>query len=104
MAISRLEEFWRLYNQDFDLIFARDTDPIDLFCQQHNEQAQRALLRELNSFYDGVLCGRNSVRDLVKMGLEYVPSDDENPAIWLPPLIDYLAKKIANSGERQPKT
>lgn len=51
----RLEEFWRLYNQDFDLIFARDTDPIDLFCQQHNEQVQRALLRELKSFYDGVL-------------------------------------------------
>jgi hypothetical protein len=31
------------------------------------------------------------------MELEYVPSDDENPAIWLPPRIDYLAKKIANS-------
>jgi hypothetical protein len=92
-----LRELCELYTQDFDLVFQRDTDPVDLFCKQHNLQAQQELLGQLKEFYDGVLSGRNSIGDLVEMGLEYVPEGDRSLASWVPRLIKYLEGKITMS-------
>lgn len=97
MAAPILQKFCQLYGQDFDLIFDQDTDPIDLFCQQHSLQAQEELLGQLKDFYEGVLPGRNSIRDLVEMGLEYVPEGDRSLRTWMPRLIKYLEEKIAIS-------
>ena len=83
-----------LYMQDFDLVFQQETDPIDLFCQQHDVSDQKKLLAQMKSFYEGILSGKNSLNDLREMGLEYVPSDDLDPAVWLPPLIEHLEGKI----------
>lgn len=90
-----LEKFCELYTQDFDLVFEQDTDPVDLFCQQHSVQDQMMLLRQLRDFYEGVLVGRKSIRHLASMGLEYIPGNDRDPKVWLPPLIEYLERKIA---------
>ncbi len=87
-------EFWMLYLQDFDLVFEKDTDPIDMFCQQHDERDQRELLRHLTDFYAGVLLGRRSIRELVAMGLEYMPGDEQHPETWMPRLIQYLEEKL----------
>ena len=92
---AMLREFCMLYVQDFDVVFVRDTDPIDLFCQQHSKRAQEELLDELRSFCGDVLAGRKSVLDLVKMGLEYMPGDEQHPETWLPQLVNYLEERIA---------
>ena|SRR6185437_1594377 len=97
---TMLQQLCELYTQDFDLIFQRDTDPIDLFCQQHNIQVQTELLSQLKEFYESVLSGRESVRDLINMGLEYVPGAERDPRTWLPPLIKYLEGRIAASEGR----
>jgi hypothetical protein len=89
-----LREFWRLYVQDFDVVFERNTDPIDLFCQQHSRQAQEELLDELRGFCAEVLAGRRSVADLVNLGLEYMPGDEQHPETWLPQLVKYLEERI----------
>ena len=98
---TMLQELCQLYTQDFDLIFQRDTDPIDLFCQQHNIQAQEELLSQLKEFYEGILSGRKSIRDLINMGLEYTPGTERNPQTWLPPLIEYLDERIAISERKK---
>ena len=90
-----LRELCMLYVQDFDVVFERDTDPLDLFCKQHNKRAQEHLLNELRSFCSDVLAGRRSVRDLVGMGLEYMPGDEHHPETWLPKLVKYLEERIA---------
>ena len=38
-----LPKLCELYIQDFDLIFQEPTDPIDMFCQQHDLEDQEAL-------------------------------------------------------------
>ena len=91
---TMLQALCELYMQDFDLVFQRETDPIDLFCQQHDARDQKELLARMRRFHEGVLSGENSLNDLRAMGLEYIPGDDPNPAAWLPPLIRHLEKKI----------
>ena len=93
-----LVEFCGFYMQDHDLIYKRDTDPIDDFCGQHSIQEQKEALVQLKHFHKAVLSGSKSIDDLLNMGLGYIPSDDPDPAIWLPPLIEYLEGKITNSG------
>lgn len=93
-----LEKFCQLYTQDFDLVFERDTDPVDLFCQQHSPQDQMLLLQQLRDFYTGVLAGRKSIRHLESLGLEWAPGDDPDSKTWLPRLIEYLEQKIALHG------
>ena len=92
-----LAEFCGFYMQDHDLIYERDTDPIDDFCAQYNVQEQKEALAQLKDFREAVLAGKQNLQDLVSMGLGYIPGDDQNPATWLPALIDYLVGKIANS-------
>jgi hypothetical protein len=90
---KHLERLCQHYSQDFDLIFERETDPIDLFCQQHGLEDQRELLREMIAFYEGAVSGKSSLTDLVNMGLEYVPGDPESFA-WLRSLIEYLGENV----------
>src|SRR5271166_6449396 len=52
--MTMLQELCKFYTQDFDMIFERDTDPIDLFCQQDPVDAQEVLLDEF-SIGDGQL-------------------------------------------------
>ena len=94
---NMLAEFCGFYMQDHDLLYERNTDPIDDFCGQHNVREQKEALAQLKDFHKAVLSGSKSIDDLLNMGLGYIPGDDPNPATWLPPLIDYLAGKIANS-------
>lgn len=89
---SYLEALCQHYGQDFDLVFEKDTDPIDLFCRQHDVKAQQELLREMVEFYEGTQCGRNSLADLVSMGLEYRPGNRES-FDWFRKLIEYLSEK-----------
>jgi len=91
----RLTELFQLYTQDFDLLYERYTDPIDLFCLQHTPQEQRELLQEMQSFYREILLTTKSTRDLRDLGLEYIPGDDPSPEAWLPLLIGYLETKTA---------
>jgi hypothetical protein len=91
--MSYLEELCQHYSQDFDVIFERETDPIDLFCQQHDRGAQRELLHEMTEFYEGVLSGKKSMLDLINMGLEYVPGNRES-FTWFLSLIEHLKNKI----------
>jgi hypothetical protein len=93
-----LAEFCKFYSQDHDLLYERDTDPIDQFCEQHNVPEQQEALAQLKDFREAVLAGKRTVQDLVHMGLEYCPSDDRGLATWLQRLIDYLEGKIANPG------
>ena len=92
---AMLREFCRLYVQDFDVVFEHDTDPIDLFCQQHSRKAQEQLLDDLRGFCADVLAGRRSLGDLVDLGLEYMPGDEQHPETWLPQLVKYLEARIA---------
>lgn len=48
-----LQEHCIRYTQDFDLLFEHDTDPIDLFCQQHDAEQQKATAQPT----DRVSCG-----------------------------------------------
>jgi hypothetical protein len=91
---AMLKTLCELYSQDFDLIFEQDTDPIDMFCEQHSLADQEALLRQMKDFYHGVLLGKNSIRDLVGLGLEYVPEGDRSLRSWMPRLIAYLEGKL----------
>lgn len=84
-----------MYVQDFDVIFERDTDPIDLFCMQHSAQVQKQLLQEMKDFYQEVLAGKKRLKNIVNMGLGYLPWNDHSPEVWLPLLIRYLEKKTA---------
>ena len=97
---SMLQELCELYTQDFDLVFQPGTDPIDLFCQQHDVQAQEELLQQMKEFHQGILSGTKSVLDLVNMGLEYIPSTERDPRTWLPHLIKYLEGRIVISERR----
>jgi hypothetical protein len=90
---SLLGELFQLYTQDFDLLYDQYTDPIDIFCLQHNVQEQKELLQEMKILYQEILSGEKSNRDLRNMGLEYIPGDDLSPMAWLPPLIRYLEGK-----------
>jgi hypothetical protein len=95
LGMSRLlEDLFKWYVQDFDIVFERDTDPIDVFCQQHTDDEQRQLLKELRELYDDVLHGRASMRTILDMGLGYVPEGKSSPEAWLPRLGDYLERKI----------
>jgi hypothetical protein len=89
-----LERFFEMYIQDFDLVFARDTDPVDLFGLQHALSEQRQLLDELKALHQAVLSGRVKIGDIRNLGLEYVPGDERSPERWLPRLIAYLESKI----------
>jgi hypothetical protein len=93
-----LAEFFGFFIQDFDLIYERDTDPIDQFCSQHTIRDQKEALVQLKDFREAVLAEKRTVQDLVRMGLEWYPSDDHGLATWLQRLIDYLEGKIANAG------
>ena len=50
-----LEEFFGMYGQDFDIVFSRDTEPIDLFVAQHTNEEQEQLLQEIIALYDDIL-------------------------------------------------
>lgn len=92
-----LPKLCELYIQDFDLIFQEPTGPIDMFCQRYDMEDQEALLSELKKFHQQALSGTKSIENLVNMGLEYVPSTDHDPMVWLPAVIEYLSAKIAAS-------
>jgi len=96
-------EFWMLYIQDFDLVFDRDIDPVDLFCQQHDERDQQELLRHLTDFYAGVLSGQRSIQELVDLGLEYVPGDEQHPETWMPRLIERLKERMGYLANESPQ-
>jgi hypothetical protein len=91
---SLLEELLCMYMQDFELVFVRDTDPIDLFCQQHTSDEQRQLLCEMKELYDGVARGEVALRDIRNMGLEYLPGGEQEPKVWLPRFVEYLQEKV----------
>jgi len=91
-----LEKLFEMYTQDFDIVWEKDTDPIDLFCLQHTAQQQTQLLSEMKDLYQDVLSGQKTLRDIINMGLEYVP-DVRSPELWLPPLIKHLEKKITGA-------
>jgi hypothetical protein len=84
------------YSQDHDLLYERDTDPIDQFCDQHNVREQKEALGQLKDFRESVLAGKKTIRDLVNMGLEWFPSEDKDLDKWLLRLINYLEAKLAN--------
>lgn len=94
---TMLRELCMLYIQDFDVVFERETDPIDLFCEQHSRQAQEQLLDELRRYHADLRSGRRSIKDLVSMGMEYMPGDELQPETWLPHLITYLEEKIVST-------
>jgi hypothetical protein len=94
---TMLRKLCGFYIQDFDLIYERDTDPIDQFCNQHNVREQKEALGQLKDFREGVLAGKKTIRDLDKMGLGYFPSDDQDLEAWLLRVINYLGEKIANA-------
>lgn len=96
---QKLPDLLQLYSQDFDLIFQRDTDPIDYYCAQHSAQEQGDLLTEMNEVYQEVLRGEKSISDFVSMGLEYVPGEDRSPKSWLPRLIKHLEIRLSGSSE-----
>jgi hypothetical protein len=93
-----LAELCGFYIQDYDLIYERDTDPIDQFCDQHNVREQMEALAQLIDFRGGVLAGKRTVHDLVYMGLGWYPNVGLDLATWLQRLIDCLREKIANFG------
>ena len=93
---TMLEELCGFYIQDFDLIYERDTDPIDQFCDQHDIREQKEALGQLKDFRESALAGKKTVRDLVDMGLGYIPNDSQDLETWLPRMIDYLEHKIAD--------
>ena len=76
-----LQELCIRYAKDFDLLFEHDTNPIDLFCKQRDAEQQRRLLSQLTEFHAGALAGRNSIRDLTSMGMEYIPADQRDTKI-----------------------
>lgn len=88
-----LKTLCELYSQDFDLLFERATDPIDMFCEQYGTQAQNGLLREMITFYRDTQSGERTLKDLVDMGLEWDPGDG-NSFDWFRSLIDYLEAKL----------
>ncbi len=92
-----LPKLCELYIQDFDLIFQEPTDPIDMFCQQHDLEDQEVLLNELNKFHQDAISGTKSIENLINMGMEYIPGIEHDPRTWLPALIEYLGAKIAAS-------
>jgi hypothetical protein len=92
-----LAELCGFYIQDYDLIYERDTDPIDQFCDQHTVRDQKEALAQLKDFREAVLAGKRTLQDLVYMGLGWHPLGDLDLATWLQRLIDYLEGKIANS-------
>jgi len=55
-------KFFELYVQDFDLVFEKATDPIDLFCQQNSRDTQRQLLIELNELRTQIFEGKKTLR------------------------------------------
>ena len=91
-----MRELMIMYVQDFDIVFEEITDPVELFCRQHNARERNQLLIEMKDFYADVLAGKRSARDLIRLGLEYVPHGDWTLRSWFPKLIGYL--------ETQPET
>ena len=92
-----LQKLCELYVRDFDLVFQQGSDPVDLFCQQHDARDQRAWLGQVKGFHKEVLLGKKSIKDLRKMGLEYVPDDEPDPATWLPLPVGHLEGKMPRS-------
>ena len=89
-----LEAFFIMYAQDFDLVFTHDTDPIDLFCQQHALGEQRQLSLELRNLYEDVKAGRKTLRDVKNLGLEYLPNGERDVNAWFPRFIEHLRKRL----------
>jgi hypothetical protein len=84
-----------MYVQDFDIVFECDTDPIDLFCQQHTIEEQRQLLQDMRKLCDDLIHGRATLRTITSLGLEYVPEGNRAlPQTWLTRFSDYLEAKI----------
>jgi hypothetical protein len=97
-VVSRylLKGLFEMYIQDFDLLFVRDTDPIDAFCQQHTDWEQRELLKELKVLLDNMRSGKWTSRDIVDLGLEWWPDGDRSAQSWLPRFIKHLEERIQN--------
>ena len=80
--------------QDFDLVFEHVTDPVDLFCSQHDVAEQNHLVAEMKEFYEEVVQGKKSITDLYAKGLEYIPNGDESMRSWFPILIERLESRL----------
>jgi hypothetical protein len=90
-----LRELFQLYVQDFDVVYAKDTDPLDYFCQTHDEQDLNQLIDEMKALLIEVTKGVKGIRDIKDMGLEYLPAPNRSPEMWLPDLIEYLQEKAS---------
>lgn len=93
--VSQMKELCVMYGQDFEFIFSSLTEPVDLYCSQHEIKDQYILLSEMEDFYERSLHGVSSISDLFKMGLEYIPNEDESMRTWFPILIEHLRNKVA---------
>jgi len=91
---SLLEELFIAYGQDFDLVFTNETEPIDLFCQQHVRAEQKQLISDLEQLHEDVLAGRKTLLDIRSLGLEYVPNGERDASIWLSRFIAHLRMRI----------
>jgi len=45
-----MRELMIMYVQDFDIVFEEITDPVELFCRQHNARERNQLLIEMKDF------------------------------------------------------
>jgi hypothetical protein len=98
LIVSRLlEDLFVWYVQDFDIVFERDTDPIDQFCEQHKKEEQVQLLSELRELYGEVLIGTKTWRDVRALGLEYWPAGLRNPQALLFRLLEHLEARLAGT-------
>lgn len=89
-----LEAFFIMYGQDFDLVFTHDTEPIDLFCQQHTLAEQNQLLSDLEILHADVLAGTKNLGEIRALGLEYLPDGERDAGVWLPRFIAHLRQQI----------
>jgi hypothetical protein len=95
--MSRLiRELFEMYSQDFDLVFSRDTDPIDLFYLQHTSEESNNLLKHMKELYNDILLKKKTINDIKNMGLEYIPEGNRSPEAWLPRLIKYMEDKLSS--------
>ena len=84
-------------------MYKRPTDAIDQFCSQNDTQTQNEALREMIDFYQRAQAGELSVKDLVRMGLGYIPAADGDPNSldWFHDAIEYLRAKTQQGPEQR---
>jgi hypothetical protein len=89
-----LRELCGEYDQDFESIFVSRTDPIDVFCEMHELEEQKELMKEMEMFLKEVEAGMKGADDLTGMGMEYNQSLGGSWD-WFREAMAYLKKKIA---------